>query len=338
MNHSIIGFGISGMILFLELMKSNTDYNSICLIDPNWLGGDLVLKYGSVMSNTPWSKTRKVLSNYEFAEHAIKKGDSIYKPDELMLVSDMAKYLLAVCEPFFKKIMRITCFVRQICETENGWLIKTDSECVISKNVYLCLGAEPKSFDLSIATIPLEIGLDIERLKKFVQPKTSVTVIGCSHSGLIIIRNLHEIGANVTGIYKGNEPIQYARNGAHNGVKGNIVQFADDVRDGKYENIKLKSWNDSSSSFKSLLQSESILVATGFKKRTIHIQLLDGSHIDSEEYDSKTGVVRGKKGLYGLGIAYPGIIQNGNIHYEDIGLIPFQEQIWRIFKEQTNII
>ena len=61
------------MILFLELIESNTDPSSICLFDPNWLGGDLVIKYGSVISNTPWSKTRQVLSKYEFAKTTIEK-------------------------------------------------------------------------------------------------------------------------------------------------------------------------------------------------------------------------------------------------------------------------
>ena len=326
MIHSIIGFGISGMILFLELMESNTDPASICLFDPNWLGGDLVLKYGSVISNTPWSKTRTVLSKYEFAKTTIEKGDSVYKLDDLMLVSDMALYLLMACRPFLKNVKRISYAVKTICESETGWIIKGGFEPIVSKNVYLCLGSEPKTMNLNNPIIPLEIGLDIERLKKFVYPEMRVAVIGCSHSGLIIMRNLQTLGVNVRGFYKGSQPFYYARDGVYNGIKGGIVEFADLVKNGLCENVKLVCWSESS-----VLECESIFIATGFVRRPIDITLLDGSHINGDSYDSNTGVIQSRKGLYGVGIAYPGTTQIGSVVYEDVGLLLFQEQICRIF-------
>lgn len=338
MNHSIVGFGISGMILFLELMKSKTDCSSICIFDPNWLGGDLALKYRTVLSNTPWSKTRAVLSNYDFAEKGIAYGDSLYKLDDLMPVSDMAISLMLVCAPFLKKVKQVTGLVKSILEIENGWQINCDLETVSSKNAYLCLGAEPKSIDIDIPTIPLEIGLDIERLRKFVIEGQRVAVIGCSHSGLIVMRNLKEIGAITTGIYKGDEPFLYARDGVYNGIKGEIIDFADAIKKGTYESVKLACWNNILGLHKILLRADAIVIATGFKRRTFELLSLDGSKIATDKYDTKSGRIDCKKGLYGFGIAYPGTTNIGTIVYEDVGLLLFQQQIQTNLFSQDNSV
>jgi hypothetical protein len=329
MKHTIIGFGISGMILFLELMKSKTDCLSICVFDPNWSGGDLTVKYRNVMSNTPWSKTKEVLSNYDFAQAGINYGDSLYKLDSLMRVSDMAQALLLVCEPFLKKVKLVTGSVQKVFEKEDGWSVCTDTENVLSENVYLCLGAEPKTMDINIPIIPLEVGLDPKRLSNFVMEGQNIAVIGCSHSGLIAMRNLKNVGANVTGIYRGNTPFVYARDGVYNGIKGEITGFADDVKNDLYDNVDLVCCNDFLSLYKILTRSDAAIIATGFKRRTFEMCAADGSEIDVGNYDTKTGLIDSRRGLYGFGIAYPGTTTINNIVYEDVGLLLFQQQIQR---------
>lgn len=328
MNHSIVGFGVSGMILFLELMKSKTDCSTICIFDPNWLGGDLVVKYGNVLSNTPWSKTRNVLSQYDFASSGINYGDSKYTMDDLMPVSDMAICLMIVCTPFLKKVKQVTGFVKEILQLESCWQISVNETTMLSKNVYLCSGSDSKVIDLEIPNIPLEIALDLERLRHFVIAGEHVAVFGCSHSGLIIMKNLHTVGAIINGIYRGEKPFYYSRDGVYNGIKGDIVEFADNVN--SIESIKLNCWNDPLKIHKILSKCDKIVVATGFKRRSFDLLGLGGTKIDGNNYDYKTGIIDNKKGLYGCGIAYPGITTVDNIAYDDVGLQFFQQQIQTI--------
>ena len=57
----ILGFGIAGQLLALELIQRGTPAKEICILDETFLGGALRLDWATVISNTPWWKTRKAL-------------------------------------------------------------------------------------------------------------------------------------------------------------------------------------------------------------------------------------------------------------------------------------
>ena len=54
--HAIVGFGISGMLVYLQLIKKGVRPNNIIIFDPDFIGGDLARHYSSINSNTTWSK------------------------------------------------------------------------------------------------------------------------------------------------------------------------------------------------------------------------------------------------------------------------------------------
>ena len=78
---TIIGFGITGMLLLAILNKNSINLSNICIIDPYYDGGNLLRLYGDVISNTPFSKAVNALkmidSNYtipeEYANYDLNK-------------------------------------------------------------------------------------------------------------------------------------------------------------------------------------------------------------------------------------------------------------------------
>ena len=59
----IVGAGIANLLLILLLQESGADLSKLTIIDPFFDGGDLIRKWTTVLSNTPWSKTIDALKN-----------------------------------------------------------------------------------------------------------------------------------------------------------------------------------------------------------------------------------------------------------------------------------
>jgi hypothetical protein len=112
--YAIVGFGIAGQLLTLELLK-RVPASDITIFDKTLLGGALALEYGSVISNTPWEKTRRALLQYEsYSTDAIKEGDSKYQLTECMPVSDIAKYCLMTANYAAKDCEKVATEIYQI--------------------------------------------------------------------------------------------------------------------------------------------------------------------------------------------------------------------------------
>jgi len=321
--YGIVGFGISGQLLVCELLKRNIPSKDIVILDKTFLGGALATEYGSVLSNTQWWKTKKALKHYEsWSIDSLSSMDQKVSEQECTPVRSIAKACFETAKKASKEVERKTTTVHMIEKTTQGWAIQHSYGKVLVEKLFLCPGGVPKSIQIDLPQIPLEIALDILRLHTHVSKEDTVLVFGTSHSGTICLDHLHALGISAIGVYKDQVPFTFADEGAYSGLKEESAVIARKILAGKYPNISLISWSDTLKMMKSIQSATKYISATGFLGNSVF-------GADYSAYDPATGKVSNQQNLYGFGMAYPGIsVVDGKTHI-DVSVLSFQDQIQR---------
>jgi hypothetical protein len=195
----IIGFGIAGQLLILELLKNNIPSKDIFICDETFLGGALATHYGSVLSNTTWAVIRSVFEAYPlWNTDALQYGDTTYQPDMCMPVREIVRMCLMIVNNASSSVKKQTTRVLKIEPyTDKIWTIEHTFGKLQCSVLFLTQGGSPKVLDISHSTIPLSIALDKEQLKQHINSdKDDVTVFGTSHSSVIILKHLHDLGVS----------------------------------------------------------------------------------------------------------------------------------------------
>lgn len=321
--YCIVGFGIAGQLLVLELLKT-VPPKDILIVDKTFLGGALATDYSTVLSNTPWFKTKTALQHYpEFSAEAIQEGDSKYQESECMPVGDIAKLCLRTALKAARDCEKLTSEVETIFIPSEGLyeLKHTFGKCQVN-TLFICTGAKEKTLDFEMPRIPLSIALDKTALSRVVDVGNDhVVVFGTAHSGTIVLANLNDLNIQTTAIYQGTEPFRYARDGAYDGIKEGSEKIADAIRLGQHTNLTLVSLSDISTVYKHLKKGTKAIYCTGFDKTV-------PGCVDYS-YDPQTAVVGTTPRVYGYGIAYPGKSLVDGKEYVDVSVLSFQQQIQR---------
>ena len=318
----IVGAGITGLLTILLLQEAGADLSKITLIDPFYDGGDLARKWGSVLSNTPWSKTINALKTFCTSLDISSSTD----PESTTPLIEIAHLIRTLSEPALKKIVQIQGTVLSANYTQDQWAITVcsgGSERVIqTTQLILAPGGEGKTMDLAIPSIPLDIALDSTRLSKYLKPNSNVIVFGTMHSGTLVIKNLAAVGASITAYYNSVEPFYWDRDGIYDGIKGEAAIVADDIIAGKIP-VSLIPIKDTAAVIRSSRSAEWVVYAMGIAPRTIKLYI-DGLETSSTKYNETTGKLM-ELPAWGFGVAYPNRAPDG-IHW-DVGVAPFLEHI-----------
>jgi len=307
--YAIIGFGIAGQLLILELLKSNISPKDIIICDQTFLGGDLAIKYGSVMSNTPWWKTKKALEIYT-------TDIPDYPIDKCTPLREIANTCLKVALSAARNVEKLTTMVLSLEQTDSQWTIKHSFNSFNATTVFLTIGGTEKQLDISIPQIPLEIAMDKDKLKNYISSDT-IAVFGTSHSGVIVLDNLEALNTTAYGIYKGSEPFVFEPK-AYDGLKEHSSTIATEILQEKFSHISLTSWNNPLAIHKALQKTTKVVIATGFKSKTLDTKFID--------YNPETAELQ-FSGLYGFGLAYPGVTILNGVTYKDNSVLSYQAQI-----------
>jgi len=309
--YCIVGFGIAGQILLLELLRAGISKTQIIICDETFLGGDLITKYGSVLSNTPWWKTKKALEVYT-------KDIPELSEDKCTPLSQIVQACLQVALKAAEGIEKHTTTVLSL---EPGWTIKHTFGSFTSEKVFLTIGATEKTLEVTHPRIPLHIALDKNQLSTFISTSDKITVFGTSHSGVIALDNLNQLSTPTTAVYKGLQPFIFESE-TYGGLKEASEVHARAILAGKYPNITLIPWSEPLQVYKALTKTTKIICATGFEpKKTFGKQYT--------EYNTDTAEIKASSNIYGFGIAYPGITTLDGVGYQDVSLLSFQAQIQR---------
>jgi hypothetical protein len=323
--YCILGFGIAGQILLLELLQRGIPGTEICILDELFLGGALATHYGTVMSNTPWWKTRKALGEYnQWSSAEIQEGDCKFQSDQCTPVAAIAAACFRTAKKAlnFSKVTVITARVLSVNLSDSEKQIQHTYGTVNCTGTLFCTqGAEEKQLDLSLPTIPLWIALNPALLAPHVTSDDTVTVFGTAHSGTIVLKHLHDLQIQTHAVYNTPTPFLFERDGEYDGIKEGSAVIADTILTGAYTKLTLIPWKEPLQIYKALQKTTKVIYSVGFKPR--QIQGLNN------QYDPESGKLVHHDGIYGFGIAFPGVTIQGDKKYTDVSVLSFQDQIRR---------
>jgi hypothetical protein len=317
--YGILGFGIAGQLLLLELRTRGIPPNQIVILDETFLGGALATHYGAVQSNTPWWKTRKALAEYPlYSQEVLAEGDAKFPSDQCMPVRDIARLCLKTALQATNRVEKIRTTVSKI-ENDGSYVVRHTFGLIRCQTLFVCHGGQEKSLDLSIPVIPLSLAFDTHTLAQHVTTDDSIVLFGLSHSGVILCENLSNLGVPTTAIYNTPTPFEFERDGHYGGIKEGAIPIAEAILAGNKPHITLQTWNDPLALHKVLSKATKCIYSVGFAPR-----ILQGL---STEYDPQTAELKNHPNAYGYGIAFPGTTVLDGKTYVDVSVLSFQEQI-----------
>jgi pyruvate/2-oxoglutarate dehydrogenase complex dihydrolipoamide dehydrogenase (E3) component len=320
--YCVIGFGIAGQLVVLELLSRGISQSSIVICDSTFLGGDLLQNYSCVLSNTPWWKTRKALEAYpKWSDDILKEADKVFETSKCMPVGEIAALCRAVAMKASESVEKCRTTVKSFIWTDPFWTITHTTGTIKATNILLAQGGVPKELDLSIPSIPLNLALDKAFLERALRKSEKVVVFGTAHSGTLILQNLNELDIQTVSVYRGDTPFRFERDKVYDGVKENSETIADAILNGEHKNLTLVRWSQPLELHKALLKASYVIYAIGFESRKFE-------GIDSS-YDPATSKLSAGPNLYGYGLAYPGVSVVDGKTYMDVSVLSFQAQIQR---------
>jgi thioredoxin reductase len=315
---SVIGAGPAGIAAVTVLLESGVEANDILWIDPVFNVGHLSA-YPEVPANTSALDFINYFQSSKYFKVAHKYCN---------------KLLEHGCEPHLKDVIvplqSITYFLRSFVPSKLGYVTKLEKinnfwhvlvngqNNYTTEQIILATGSYPAKLNFdSNKNIPVEIALNKESLAGCVEPTDTVVVFGGSHSAVLILKFLTEIGVKkIINVYKNDlvfcdfsydPPLHQG-----SGLKGLAARWAKahlvNQPNENIKRIKIDNFNE-----KMLESVDKIIYAIGYKPN-----LIDG--IDITNYQAGELV----QGIFGMGIAFPEVFvdQFGN-HENLIGLDSF---------------
>jgi len=296
----IVGLGPAG-ILTLALLPE-TVYPSVIVFEPSAIGGDLATAYGSVIANIPKSVIVSAFQSVPRWSSATFPALDKYADDACPLLYDCVRTLRALIAPELAKVSYHSARVESYEALPSGWKIKTTQGTLFEvQKLVLATGATPRTLDLPKPTIPLAVAFSPSALAHVVSQEDKIAVFGTAHSGTLVLKNLRACGVcALTGLYKGEKPFQYARDGFSEGIKQESATIADSiVAEGWATLVPL---DDFARAHRAVAEATAVVYAIGFQRSVV--TYTESGVLKTATHDG-TGFGTGVKNLYGFGIGFP---------------------------------
>lgn len=328
---TIVGAGAAGIGAIGRLLDSGVAGRDICWIDPKFDAGDLGSHWSCVSSNTNVA----LFTDFFNACRSLRYGDcpvhlGELDPDDTCELAHVAEALRWTSRHLAETVDVRSGKVAQLTSVANcEWLLVGPGLEVRSRKVILAQGSEPTVLGYSTPRIPIEVALDPPKVGTQGLAGKRVAVFGSSHSAVIVIRNLLEVGATVVNFYR--NPLRYAlpMEGwiLHDstGLKGQTAKWARANLHAECGHA-LERYRSIDENVGAHLPGCDVAVyATGFQRRRLRIDdILD------PEYDTRNGIIA--PGVFGIGIAYPELVTDPYGHQEfHVGLFKFKNYLERVF-------
>ncbi len=340
---AVIGAGPAGIAMVGALLDHGVKEKEIVWIDPTFQVGDLGALYQNVPSNTMVRSFRKFfLACRAFDIKARAHQFELFKRDDgrRCPLKEVVDPLLHATQKIKRRVNVVQGTVNNVAR-ECDVFVLTAGDCVIrAKKVVLAIGAHPKQLQhRGLCQISMNDALDKQKLRELVCPDDIVAVFGVSHSGMLVLKNLSELGVKKI-VSFAKKPLCYAvvqgafYINAYTGLKGVAAQWARDFFEKNLPNNLVKFFNASGQEIEQELAGcTKVIYAIGFERNAI------GGLPDEllQNYDTKTGVIA--PNLFGVGIAFPRVVRDfSGEQVQAIGIWEFLRQARQIarFGGQTS--
>ncbi|KAM9981835.1 hypothetical protein ACTFIY_004144 [Dictyostelium cf. discoideum] len=350
---TVIGGGACGIAVIGKLLDNGINVNDLLLIDPEFNAGDIGKKWRTVSSNTTVALFTKFLNackSFDYENCQIDFNLNHLIPADTCKLSEIADPLQWVTNKLIqdKKVPIIKGLVNKVSkinENNNNWLVSIkssnndDDDNIISENVVLTIGAEPltilnesKQQQQQQELITVEQVVNPEELKKVCKKDDVVAVYGSSHTAIIALYNIVDIGSKIINFYR--SPLKYAEYYDdwilydNTGLKGYSAEWAKEHLEKNPSNLIERIQVDNKELVENKLSNcTKVVYAIGFERRdSVNIKLnenqdwINSSHL---KYNESNGIIS-NHGLFGIGIAFPQFKPDrvGNLEY-NVGLWKF---------------
>lgn len=331
---AVVGAGPAGIGAVGKLLDTGIEPQQILWLDPHFKVGDLGEYWRNVSSNTAVKIFHDFLeacpsfcldkSPIDFSIHHLPE-------QETCTLSHMVEPLQWITQEFCTKVNAQPAVVQELTLQHRIWTLHTDYQKFAAQNVVLATGALPEHLQYSnTEEIPFYTAIDREKLSKVFNPDETYAVFGASHSAILILRYLVELGAKrIINFYK--SPCRYAISMDNwilfdnTGLKGKAAEWARENIDGKLPPNLERHQSNEVNLGKYLPACDKAIYAVGFKKRDD----ISITHYPDLHYNPHLGIIA--PGLFGLGIAYPELANNpyGSAEYQ-VGIWKFMAYLHKV--------
>ncbi|WP_133130197.1 pyridine nucleotide-disulfide oxidoreductase [Legionella yabuuchiae] len=330
---AVVGAGPAGICAVGKLIDFGIKPEHILWIDPKFTVGDFGKKWSNVSSNTQVSRFIHFLQGaqcfgYETAPLSFELND--LDPATTCQLSAVVEPLQWITEQLCQQVHAKQQWIESIQLHHRRWSLYSKDRCFEANNVILAIGAEPLSLSQpETHVIPFDVAIDKEKLAHHIQLNETLGVFGSSHSAILILRYLVELGAKkIINFYR--TPCRYALDFGDwilfddTGLKGTTAEWARENIDGTLPPNLVRCYSSDQNIAKFLPECDKVIYAIGFQKRVMPIQ----NYADLD-YNRHNGIIA--PGLFGLGIAYPEAQQDryGTLEYR-VGLFKFMDYLERV--------
>lgn len=335
----VIGAGAAGIIAVGKLLDEGIDAKAIAWIDDAFNAGDLGNKWSSVPSNTRAKLLTKCLEgikSFEYEKCPSELSMNHLDPEKTCQLSQVVKPLLWISQHLQEKTQSIKARVNTISLTNSLWEIDAGGKTIVTEKTILALGANEKQLPHADnkEIIPLATALNPEKLKAYITKDDCVAVYGASHSGVLVLKNLSELGCKVINFYK--HPLRYAiPQGDHiifdnTGLKGDAAAWAKANLGNNKPHIERYSFDTCNDAEQAIRPCNKVIDCVGFVPRSIETQ-----GVDTTTYDYHTGIIA--PGLFGFGLSHPELATSVYGHQEyNVGLFKFFNYLNKIWPLWAN--
>lgn len=330
---AIIGAGPAGIAAIGNLLDHGVDAKQIVWVDPLFQVGDFGTKWSSVSSNTRvglFIDFLQACPSFRFNERAQRYALEDLNAHDTCQLSYMTEPLQWITNHLLEKVSAVKQTVKQIKPYQQHWLCETETKSFIAEKVVLAIGSHAKILaNIDTPMIPIDDALDKEKLAQHCTADDIVAVFGSSHSAVMIIRDLLDIGVQkIINFY--HHPLRYAVyfddwilfDGT--GLKGKTAEWAKQNLHGNEPKQLTRCFSSQENLIHYLPQCTKAIHSVGFDAREIYIP-----DYGKLEHNDKTGIIA--PGLFGFGLAFPEgkFDRLGNYEYQ-VGLWKFMDYIKRV--------
>jgi cation diffusion facilitator CzcD-associated flavoprotein CzcO len=333
---AVVGAGPAGIAAVGKLIDHGVKPQAILWLDPYFNVGDLGRLWYNVSSNTKVKLFIDFLNDVDAFQYqtapAVNFELNQLPPDKTCILRYVADPLQWVSDHLCQEVNAFKHCVDRVILTNRVWSLHCQEQTYQARNVILATGALPSKLNYpEIEDIPFELAIDKERLHENLELNKTYAVFGSSHSAIMIIRYLVDLGVKkVINFYR--SPCRYAIDLQdwilfdNTGLKGQTAEWARQYIDGQWPENLIRHTSNDVNIAQYLPKCDKAIYAVGFQQRN-SIIIGDYEHM---HYNPHVGIIG--PGLFGIGIAYP------EKKLDPLGSMETQVGLWKFMTYLNKIL
>ncbi len=336
---TIVGAGPAGIAVVGLLLDLGVDGRTITWLDPEFNIGRLGKYYYHVPGNAKAIDYISFINQcHTFQEYSSPALESLrmHDPNEFCTLAIIISPLQDITHYLRGKVVARKNRITQLNFENEEWQIALNNDMQFSShNVVLATGSHPQTLNYPCKEeVPLDLALDKQTLVKLVERDETIALVGGSHSAMLILKHLYELGIQrIINFFR--HPITYYYDMGEgnptnpNGLRGTVAKWAYTILEKQQPPsiMRMQSTPISRSSW--LPVCNKIIYAIGYERNEIPFLNNNSQQLD---YDSSTGLISPR--LFGIGIAFPQQVTDETDKPRNlIGLLDFMTYAQHIIPE-----